>query len=692
MSADPIVPQPMLPEAPAKSTMRSYDAPRGSERAREKKNYAKKKQSAPFRTFGTKKKPSNNRLQMELLLVFLIGVCFCTQHYYLRSDVGQPWGVSTNEEALDAILGTGNWIDARYETVNTAAMFSAARFIFMEGGDSNADEMNTFLTANTAAISAWVNVGGVLFLNAAPNEGGNIDFGFGVTLQNPSSTADVEAFDVNHPIFLGPFTPVGTQFSGGSFGHAVVVGPLDPIIVDSSDASKVVFGTLAVGSGFVACGGMTTNNFHSPQPNADNLRRNIIYYLLHREDCTDGVDNNGDGAIDCLDPSCCGVSPCTYPNAICPEICNDNIDNDGSNGSDCLDPNCIGSASCPESKNCGDGVDNDGDSLIDCLDVDCSCNTVNCPASVCQLLYALGATSPSGQPMNLFTIERATGATTLIGSTGEARLRGLAMHPSTGRLYSCSTGDINGVSGGLYEVDRQTGAATYVGGMGLFVSLAFSPADGTLFGLGFPGGGPQGTAISTIDVATGAFVPFVDIGGFGNTGMTVTADGRRILLSASSSSLRSIDIATRTSSVVTSFSGGSAQQLAVSPRDGSMVGTETPQNGDDFYVVDQVTGQHTKIGNTNNRMRGLTFDSEIVCNDGIDNDGDGAIDCLDSSCCGRTPCGFSAICLELCNDGLDNDVDGLKDCRDPNCVGSALCPESKNCEDGVDNDGEFFFF
>ena len=76
------------------------------------------------------------------------------------------------------------------------------------------------------------------------------------------------------------------------------------------------------------------------------------------EDCTDGADNDGDGAIDCADSDCDGE---------CPENCTDERDNDGDGLIDCEDTDCDGE--CPET--CADGRDNDGDGLIDCEDVDC---------------------------------------------------------------------------------------------------------------------------------------------------------------------------------------------------------------------------------------------------------------------------------------------------------------------------------
>ena len=88
----------------------------------------------------------------------------------------------------------------------------------------------------------------------------------------------------------------------------------------------------------------------------------------------------------------------------------------------------------------------------------------------------------------------------------------------------------------------------------------------------------------------------------------------------------------------------------------------------------------------------------VACQDGNDNDGDGLADCDDSDC------QVFAICQkkkaenteELCKDGLDNDGNGLVDCKDDGCKSFAFCQEAEAgkedtlvaCQDGSDNDGD----
>jgi len=94
---------------------------------------------------------------------------------------------------------------------------------------------------------------------------------------------------------------------------------------------------------------------------------------------------------------------------------------------------------------------------------------------------------------------------------------------------------------------------------------------------------------------------------------------------------------------------------------------------------------------------------EIACDDGVDNDLDGLVDCADSDCANAAVCtdvcgdgvvgaseqcddgnttngdGCDARCMletavEDCRDGVDNDSDGLVDCADPDCAGAPGCP------------------
>ncbi len=77
-----------------------------------------------------------------------------------------------------------------------------------------------------------------------------------------------------------------------------------------------------------------------------------------------------------------------------------------------------------------------------------------------------------------------------------------------------------------------------------------------------------------------------------------------------------------------------------------------------------------------------------ICNDGLDNDLDGQVDCADSDCTADLAC--TGPTSEICTDLIDNDFDGLVDCADSDCAADANCqaPPTEICTDGIDNDGD----
>ncbi len=122
------------------------------------------------------------------------------------------------------------------------------------------------------------------------------------------------------------------------------------------------------------------------------------------EDCTDGIDNDGDGLVDCNDPDCGLNLSATPTDASCGnndgqvsititggtgnfEYSDDNLSWHAGNTFSGLAPGnytlyaqntngtcqaSVGAAVGEACEDCTDGVDNDGDGLIDCADPDCA--------------------------------------------------------------------------------------------------------------------------------------------------------------------------------------------------------------------------------------------------------------------------------------------------------------------------------
>jgi hypothetical protein len=76
-----------------------------------------------------------------------------------------------------------------------------------------------------------------------------------------------------------------------------------------------------------------------------------------------------------------------------------------------------------------------------------------------------------------------------------------------------------------------------------------------------------------------------------------------------------------------------------------------------------------------------------LCNDGIDNDNDGAADCADLEDC-STNAACEAPGNEDCDNGQDDDGDGQVDCADANCTNDPACALPEDCDNGQDDDGD----
>ena len=85
--------------------------------------------------------------------------------------------------------------------------------------------------------------------------------------------------------------------------------------------------------------------------------------------CSDQMDGDGDGKIDCDDADCDSDPACSTTQA---EVCGNGLDDDGNGKTDCDDPVCAVTSACMPDEICDNGQDDDGDGKMDCDDSDCS--------------------------------------------------------------------------------------------------------------------------------------------------------------------------------------------------------------------------------------------------------------------------------------------------------------------------------
>jgi hypothetical protein len=205
------------------------------------------------------------------------------QEHYYATNGSDPWGQTTNDGAMDMVFGAGGWIKGNYNTWNAKDIFDdGTECVYLEGGDSLAGDLNSFISANHALIENWVADGHGLFINAAPNVGGNQNWGFGgVTLNYPGPGTQIDhldAIDPSHPIWNGPFTPAGTSFDGTGTHHAWITGGGVTNLAKDNNGNFPL-AELKWGAGLVLFGGMTTDGWWTTQPGGHNVRANMIEYM-----------------------------------------------------------------------------------------------------------------------------------------------------------------------------------------------------------------------------------------------------------------------------------------------------------------------------------------------------------------------------------------------------------------------------
>ncbi len=165
-------------------------------------------------------------------------------------------------------------------------------------------------------------------------------------IQTNISTGQVSYFDLHGSINsdIGYYGAVWANLGGEIFAANGVSGKIYHIDVETKIATEVMDATANLSS---------NDGFNCGKAMAP-----------FEVDCSNGIDDDGDGLVDCDDPDCQNSNSCLV------EICDNGIDDDGDGFIDCADGECLGITACVEI--CDNGIDDDGDGFIDELDSQCN--------------------------------------------------------------------------------------------------------------------------------------------------------------------------------------------------------------------------------------------------------------------------------------------------------------------------------
>ncbi len=381
-----------------------------------------------------------------------------------------------------------------------------------------------------------------------------------------------------------------------------------------------------------------------------------------KSQCQDGIDNDGDGKTDGADPRCHtdnnANNPASYDKQRNDESpkdtqCNDGIDNDGDGAIDLQDFSCQNDPNNNDETNpkaqCQDGIDNDGDGKTDGADP--RCHTDNNPANPNSLNKQDNDEGPADTQCNDGIDNDGDGAVDLADFSCQNNPNG---NNETNPKAQCQDGLDNDGDG---LIDSQDPGCT-------------DPQDNT---------------------ENSEPAPAVDLKINGQDSTVNVPVGTAVTLSWTSTGVQ------RCNTGNSNLPGwGQNQPLQVS---GSAQVTAS-QNGT-YHIQCSKTLTSNFVAQDS---VAVTVIQKSQCNDGIDNDGDGAIDLQDFSCQNNPNNNDEANPKAQCQDGLDNDGDGKIDSADPRCHtdNNAANPNSYNkqdndespadittqCNDGIDNDGD----
>ena len=237
---------------------------------------------------------------------------------------------------------------------------------------------STMFTTYGACTSDWTEAGGEVAYSLRPNNGQAVT----VTMTMGITSTDLDIFLMK-----------GTCGNSGCTASSVNDAGQAETVTFTADGSTyyILVDTYANAGAFtisVSCTGGNpsencTNNLDDDADGridcADTDCASAANCQSVSENCTNNIDDDADGLVDCDDADCRFVTAC----AAAEEICGNGLDDDSDSFVDCDDADCNGHEYCSGSslELCANGLDDDSDGFVDCDDADCATASA-CPIPV----------------------------------------------------------------------------------------------------------------------------------------------------------------------------------------------------------------------------------------------------------------------------------------------------------------------
>ena len=408
--------------------------------------------------------------------------------------------------------------------------------------------------------------------------------------------------------------------------------------------------------------------------------------------CSNGVDDDGNGFIDCVDSSCSRnpfVTVCEVETD-----CNDLLDNDGDRRRDCNDTDCAMAVNCvPGGENACDNGDDDEDGRADCDDSDCFTNPL-CTGPENTLRRCVDGND--NDPDEFAPVA-------LLDCT-DPGCQALTGEDATVFAAYCAnlTGPENVLGRSMDGIDND--------GNGFTDCSDFSCSRGAPEIIEYCAGLAENTLAKCSDGIDNDGNGFLDCRDF-----SCTMESRGATPEAIAYCMTAVTSENTSSACVDGLDNDTNGFVDCADRNCCMAGMFVSGRCGG-YLDDVVTAYCASIAE----------DTPARCSDGVDNDGNGFIDCADFSCSRSTDAEVLVTCANLteanfarCTDGLDNDGNSFSDCEDFSCrdvleefvttvpgtapmrtgqqrspctesVGSTAEWQRFNCTDGIDNDADGF--